>query len=127
MAISVKIVQLLPRKYTAFSHIKVSLTASLSSWCQASMCWSKERELGGGDRLFVVLWLFFKKLIGVITSSCTWLVKALSLVAQLCRKNMCLLWQQGLSYFQLLLVGHHEPLPCSPSSCAWPCGRRGGG
>lgn len=54
MAISVKIVQLLPRKYTAFSHIKVSLTASLSSWCQASMCWSKERKLGGGDRSFVV-------------------------------------------------------------------------
>ena len=61
MAISVKIGQLLPRKYTAFSHIKVGLTASWLSWCQASMHWSKERKFGGGDQLFVVPLAIFLK------------------------------------------------------------------
>lgn len=72
MAISVNTVQLLPRKRIAFHHIKVDLTTTLLSRCQASTCWSKEQRFGGGN---------LTKLIDFKTSYCRWLVEAWKLVA----------------------------------------------
>lgn len=80
MAISVNIVQLLPREYIAFYHIKVDLTTTLLSRCQASKCWSKEQSFGGGNQ-FVLPLANLTKLKGFKTSYCRWLVEAWKLVA----------------------------------------------
>lgn len=80
MAISINIVQLLPRKRIAFHHIKVDLTTTLLSRCQASTCWSKDQRFGGGNR-FVLPLANLTKLIDFKTSYCRWLVEAWKLVA----------------------------------------------
>lgn len=110
---AVKIVQLLPGKSTEFSHRNKS-SSQIAELMPITISWIKEEEFGGADLSLVVpLAIFFKaqRLWNLLLH-----MAGERLEAQLCPKSPNLLWKEGLSCFQQLLVMHHEHHPCAQCS-----------
>lgn len=96
------------------SPTEINPAARLLSWCPSPYPGSRRKNLGEQICRLLCLWLYFfkaQRLWNLLLH-----MAGERLEAQLCPKSPNLLWKEGLSCFQQLLVMHHEHHPCAQCS-----------